>query len=1414
MGDMDPNDPATYPVTFYGGTLKCGDPQLGYRDSCDPVTTDGDGASKSMLGSCAVDGELVVMSLFECGVEADAQGVGVRTIWQAAMLDPAYIDTEPTSPNFGLHAVHQNQWRPNWALYFTPPATTTPDPTPFSPFNEEIFTWCPPKNPYIPNDLPNVDPLCIDPVANGLQVPPNYLVPIWEYAGTYVEWTGWDPARWWEEGVTMRQASADDFTTLLPPLSNGLPGGSGIDSQLWPAVETAGVGWPGSEGGRYDISIRFGLPPTCMELVNEYGLAQRRGDPLNWDDWEVTPITNRWVFEYQLHGNPSNEYENIVASAIQLYPFDYGRNRWTDDVKFFDIGQDTPYPVAHGRGRYLNVDQPGITRWEPQGPQTGQPNSGDDIYGFRYDPGGSGEPIRGSCYFPHSDAFPTILNTTNDVLFPGEQECYVGSYCDEETCCDAVGAIIERCCSDSFEPWDALCAQVAIDIYLADRGTDGLFFSQYSCQGPPPFQIPQYPDVDMFAPTYVTMPAVPNPNPIPDAILGMNQYDPDPRNISLNPYVEAVMPTFIDPTYDNNCQVLEITAANSFQPTNRRMQNAAGLPDVKVPPTDDVFFDDYSSTRDFTGRLFQFIPRCQGIYSSAGQCNVPGSKSGRSGWDQVAEDESILIGCQDYDCCLRVIATLLQEKDVQDPNGEYSDFEWVNFGHLGVPVDFEHPPLSGQWTPYMAMKARELCYPSVAKANLDPATGGNPDNAPNFSSLQINAVAEAHQLEYDGANTFEWIAGPATDPVTGKITTGLADISGNSDLRQLIWAPMSWSDPMLDDGSTCMPAHQNIYEMCPEPYYGANGLGIWPEIDFNDPLSPVQEAFTSFASGVAYLNGIQPTADLNAFGRGVKIAVLAESAWLQEYTLFGQQRGAIHPDLVDNVTLEPGVTLDFTDEQATARGTAVLGVIAASNNGYGVTGLAYDAETWFFPTRGTGTPGTGSQERIEDAFFSALSVLDPGDIMVLAFEPIGNTIINSPNIQPFLEIAASLGISIIIPAGDAQADVGDAPDIAGIENITVVGAATPGKDANYLRWWSSNYSAINTVDGFIPGLPNICAWGGGVVTTGGNANLTLLTVEDAATVDPDTGEYRLTPLGKKWSYTNDFGANLDGTVAAAAQVAAATACVQGFSRDWFGQSLLPAVLQARMWGTALTGNSIDVPAGIAGIGPANAGGTFTWDLDQVNADTPRSVGRMPQMGRLLQSLYENGPNEGEFGDDERPSSLISLQVITGRLIEGNWFNITVAGEDEWVSLKGVRAGPGYVDPVIGQPGDVYYPWRHNITDIMLTYEISPDAVIGAEFGVNSIRSGLQIAGSYTVSLYDFQREFWRELQPEELPTDAPDYLAIRYPTAPPGIGRYLELQPSGNYRLYCRIMTRTPDYGDYIWYLDFVELQELFNPRP
>lgn len=1435
MGNTDPADPSTYPVTFYQGDLMCGDPTLFYVSECDPINgAIGDGGA-TILGSCAEDGELVVMSLESCIDAADAQAVGVHTIWQAAMLDPAYIETNPALPDFGLHRVHQNQWRPNWALYFTPPATENPDPIPFSPYNEEIFTWCPPKNPYIDNAPPNVGSLCVDPASNGLEIPPDYLVPFWEYAGTYVEWTGWDPARWWDEGVTMRQGTVDDFLVLLPPLSNGIGDGSGIASQLFPAIDTAGFAWPRSEGGRYDISIRFGLPPTCMELVGEYGLAQRPGDPLDWGPWEVTPVTNRWVFEYQLHGNPNDPvtgettYEDLPG-AIVLYPFDYGRNRWTDDVKFFDIGQETPYPVAHGRGRYLNVDQPAVTRWVPQGPQTGQPVSGDDIYGFRYNPEESGEAIRGSCYFPHTDAFPTILNTTNDVLFPGEQECYVGNYCDEVLCCDAVGAIIARCCSDSFEPWDALCVQVATDFYLTDRGTDGRFLWQYTCKGPPPFQIPQYPDVDMFMPTYVTTPMVPNPNPIPEAILGPTQYDPDPRNIAINPFTEVVLPTYIDPTYDTGtCQVTTTTAANSFQPTNGRGQAAAGLPAVEVPPTDSEF-GAYASTRDLTGRLFQFIPRCQGIYSSAGQCNVPGSKSGRSSWDTVAEDESILIGCQDFDCCVRVIATLLQEKDVQDPNDEYSDFEWINFGHLGVPVDVDHPPLSGQWTPYMAMKARELCYPGVEKVNLDPDAGGDPDDAPNFSSLQINAVAEAHQLQYDGAATAEWIAGPATDPVTGQIVSGLADISdGQSDLHQLIWAPMSWSDPTLDDGSTCLPAHQNIYEMCPEPYYGGQGMAMWPDIDFAspDPVTPGLNAFASFSSGISYLDGVNPDADLNAYGEGIKIAVLAEAAWLQEYTLFGVTRGAVHQDLLNvsiDSTLPDNFRFDFGNERATARGTAVLGVIAATDNGFGTTGLAHAADTRFFPTRGAPV-GAFPAQRLEDAFLAALDYLSPGDVMMLAYEPNTGTILNDPGSQGFLELAAARGISVIIPAGDQQADVG-VPDLLGVENLTIVGAATPGGGSNYLRWWSSNYFGDeNTVTDYVPGVPNICAWGGGVVTTGGNANLTLLTVENASLygygpggaadplygADPVTGEYALTTIGKRYSFTNDFGANLDGSVAAASQVAAVTANLQGFCKSWFGFALLPDKAQSVMWDTALVGISNAAPAGIQGDPPTNAvgnpGGTYTWDLDEVNADEARSIGRMPQLGRLLNFITSNPPDDDDFNDDAGDDiecsgspGLVDVTLAVGSLAQDSdpLDPSTLEMVDEYsLILTSDVATP----PNGGAARD--------LTEIHLTFRYKRDDIPDNDSGIQAERAGLSFNGEYNAGIFDFESGRWRDFQGQILPQDDGQYTAAPFPGAPSNFARYGNILDDENcpddpwYYFYVRIVTSSnTDVGQFQWTLN------------
>ena len=853
--------------------------------------------------------------------------------------------------------------------------------------------------------------------------------------------------------------------------------------------------------------------------------------------------------------------------------------------------------------------------------------------------------------------------------------------------------------------WDAECVQVAVDLYLADRATPGLDYADYTCHGITPFLAPQYPDWETFQPTYVW----PVGDETPEELYAQGQYNPDPRNIAINPYLDATLPAWINPTTTgpDTCDVQDTSKENTLDP---------GLP---VPP-ENAGYDDYAQVRQQAGRLFQFMPRCQGIFSSTGQCNVPGSLSGRSAWSEVAADESLLIGCQDYDCCMRVMATLLQEKDAASDGTLYSDAEWIDFGHMGVPVGADPPALSGQWTTYMAMTARDLCYPSVVSSGVTP----------DFFPLQLNAGVQAYRQEFGDLSSdhAEWIQGADGSRVSDARTAG-GEINP---LRELIWAPFSWSDPALDTGTACVPAHQNIYEMCPGPYYRGNGLGVWPEVN---PTTPQGLNIDTYSTWTQAMNDLEQASGvtLNAYGEGVNIAVLAESAWLQAGTAFNP--GAVHEDL-ENVILEgsaiglPDITLDFTDPVATASGTAVLGIIAATANDFGVTGIAHDATTMFFPTRTLPSGSMAPAERLEDAFFHAMSVLDVGDVMVLAFK--GSTadgfLLNDPELLPLIELAAAGGIHVIIPAGDNAQVLPTVGPFPGSGNVTVVGAAAPASEGNYIRWWSSNYSDTNTVTAQTPLAPNLCAWGGGVTTTGGNANLTLLTIDDAATVDPLNGTYELTAEGRARSYTNDFGSQLNGSLAAAAQIAASSAAAQSFVRTWYGDPIFPAVLQDRMYTTATYGNGFGAPAGMA-VTPGG-GAQYTWDQNQVDPED-RYVGRIPQLGDLLANLVDVIPEDDDFAE-EIPFRIIRMDVITGELLEGTRFSVAIEADGEWAEFRSLNTGPGFatIPTAVPAPGPIYYPYRRDIVDVMFTCQVSSEAIGGADFGVETTRGGPSVGGSY------------------------------------------------------------------------------------
>lgn len=1402
MGPTSDANPATYPVIPFDGTLVCGNQGPNFTGCDGPAGINPDpNALNWVMGACtSAAGSTSITTYQACADAATVMNVRVDRIWMGTLINPARIDATT-----GLHDVHQNNFRPMWTLWFTPSSNSEP-----APLVPGWVTWCPPLNPFNP-DL-GVDPLC-----DGVSVP-NTLVPLWDYVGTQVEWTGWDPGRWWDEGVTLG-LTRDEFLDIYPDIASE-PGGSGTGVYPgWTSADAADMVEPRRvtlDPGLYGPTVRFGLPPTCDEYIEpggtNTGLATLRGNPFTWDDpatgesnWPVYPTLNMGVYRWQVDG------AGMFTNTNTIFPWLSGWNRWTDDSRLFDIDQGIQAnPAFHLGGRYVQLDQPGLTKWEPQDYQAPVPPTLEDAYIFpRYvadAPPTTFEGTLGDCFFPHSARFPTLPGTDDNTIYPGEQECYIGDYCDDSDCCTAVAGLIPRCCDGTGETWDASCAQVALILAVGEQQSDTPFADRV-CAGITPYLVPEYPNAEINTPTYTW----PEGLEIPDELVATGQYNWDPRNITLNPYlhgvnerdiVGGVLPQFINPAYAEGlpCETADLNPTNQFWPPS-------------PVPASDPGYAEYAQVREQTARLFQFMPRCMLIHSSAGQCNVPGTVSGRSAWSDVADDEGILIGCQDFDCCMRIMAHMLELKDtVYDPEHQYSDFEWM----------------PKQWTPQMAMFAREMCYPELAQELTPIATDLDP--TPDYFPLQLHAGAAAYQdiLDQGGNLQSEWIVSPDGSTLTD-----------NTLLRDLTWAPFSYSNVNDSTFGVCEAPHQNAYGLCPEPYYRASGMAIWPE------SSPAGIG-TPSGGGVSFAAEVNAISEAtgrtyNAFGEGVRVAVLGESAWLQQWTSTGgTEYGAVHEDL-GNVILEgpswgfPEVYMDFSDEQATARCTAALGVLAATDNSIGVTGMAHDAEVFFFPTHhipGAGGPVTNpvSRVRTENAFVHALSVLRPGDIMLLALdsESPDGFILNDPTIQGLLPYAEALDVVVVAPAGDGQQAVNYS---AASANVITVGGATPSNEDNYIRWWTSNYATENTVLTFQNGAPSVCAWGGGVATTGGNANLSLTTMSPP---DPPpagtgwasgygydlyyedgtaTGDYRLTEAGKSRSYTNDFGSQLDGSLAAASQIAASMACMQGFSIAFYEDPLSPAYLSQTMWETATFGNGQPNPAGNAAPPAVDGLNTYTWDVDEAGGGTVPSIGRMPQMARLLNHVLDNPPTEDEFSEPIT-HRIVALGVISGSQVSGDMFSLMIQGDDDELHLQTQYRPRGWVDSPVWLPGPLIYTTPGEYADFMVTFQTHEDSVAPDGVGFTEVRSGPLSLAFNTCWVFNFARNSWEGFSPliQVDPADEDPPVTDNFEPFVPAYGLAAYREP-GTDRIYVRFMMVTGDsqevLSEYIDYVDFSNLLDI-----
>ena len=268
----------------------------------------------------------------------------------------------------------------------------------------------------------------------------------------------------------------------------------------------------------------------------------------------------------------------------------------------------------------------------------------------------------------------------------------------------------------------------------------------------------------------------------------------------------------------------------------------------------------------------------------------------------------------------------------------------------------------------------------------------------------------------------------------------------------------------------------------------------------------------------------------NSRGLGVKIADCE----------YGFHSG--HEDLCD-IVAEPGQTpnpqvaeLSFDDH-----GTASLGISVGGDNGYGVRGIACEADAYFFP-EWTNEGGF----RRASAIASAVSTVEPGDIVLLEMQTsiLGEELYGpaelSFSVWNVVRMASDLGVIVVAAAGNGDQDL-DSIDYAnyrgrGNSGSIVVGAGTPSFSHSKLSF--SSFGSRVDVQG----------WGRSVFTLG-YGGFSKVGGSD------DVNQY----------YTSTFG----GTSSASAMLAGVCAALQGYAKAELGRPLTPAEMREALTETGL-----------------------------------------------------------------------------------------------------------------------------------------------------------------------------------------------------------------------------------------------------
>ncbi len=530
-----------------------------------------------------------------------------------------------------------------------------------------------------------------------------------------------------------------------------------------------------------------------------------------------------------------------------------------------------------------------------------------------------------------------------------------------------------------------------------------------------------------------------------------------------------------------------------------------------------------------------------------GPCNVPDpvNCADPAGFECNADPggDNPTFGCQDTNCCQTVATRIPYCNNGDLPQGwDVICAAYANLLCTGTIYDNENPTLQDRYDPCFTDPANP---PAINPMFADYVPGLQAGCFEEHAGRGCNQPACCYAVcTFDptccNAQWDQNCVNLAQSPNLGNACNGTPDPGPTPDFTPV--SSPSIENPFLMGGPQLYLQDNRANPDEPLGFPGSRLFG-GQGLDLGGFEALQQEVST------AYQGGIAP----RLRGESIRVAVIEFSAFVnhEEFTL--DENGALLAQ--PKVISEPGQTILLIEgaNNAPQHGTAALGEIVSGNNGFGVTGIAYNAQGYFFPI-----VSVEEGSRAQNAIVSCLEVFRAGDVVNHSWgSPPDRPLPAIPQYYTLITLGSDLGINTSVSAGNSNCPI--QPEAGEQDSgCTIVGAGhsgrrvlpnqggiplCPGYNAcggEYMRAPFSNYTSEegDTV--------HVMAWGENVATTGYGD----LFVGENGIPDNDSDPSQLNQLR---TYTAQFS----GTSSASPIIAGALANIQAFAKQVYGNPLPP-----------------------------------------------------------------------------------------------------------------------------------------------------------------------------------------------------------------------------------------------------------------